>query len=61
MNNKNIYQRNRGILLEQASEYYRNNKEKLNEQARNKYRNMSEQDKQKLKEYKKTYQAREIL
>ena len=39
------YQRNRGVILNRAKDYYENDKERLREQARDKYRNLSEEEK----------------
>ena len=47
------YQRNRGVILNSAKDYYENDKESLREQARDKYRNFSEEDKNKKREYGK--------
>ena len=53
MNNTTYYQRNRGIILNRAKDYYENDKERLRVQARDKYRNLSEEDKKKKREYGK--------
>ena len=53
MNNTTYYQRNRGIILNTAKDYYENDKERLRVQARDKYRNLSEEDKKKKREYGK--------
>ena len=45
------YQRNRGVILNRANNYYENDKEKLKEQARDKCRNLSEEEKYKKREY----------
>ena len=45
------YQRNRGVILNRANNYYENDKEKLKEQARDKCRNLSEEEKYKNREY----------
>ena len=37
------YQRNRGMILNRAKDYYENGKERLWEQARYKYRNLSQE------------------
>ena len=39
------YQKNRGVLLHKAKDYYENDKERLRRQARDKYRNLSEEEK----------------
>ena len=44
------HQRNRGVILNRAKDYYENDKERLREQARDKYRNLSE-EKNKKREY----------
>ena len=36
------YQRNRGLILNKAKDYYKNNKEKLKEQVKDKHRSLSE-------------------
>ena len=46
-----LYQKNEGIVLNKANDYYKNNQERLREQAKNKYRNLSEEDKNKKREY----------
>ena len=53
MDNTTYYQRNRGLMLKRAKDYYENDKERLREQARNKYRNLSEEDKKKKRKYGK--------
>ena len=45
------YQKNRGVILNRAKDYYENDKERLREQARDKYRNLSEEEKYKKREY----------
>ena len=47
------YQRNCGVLLNRAKDYYENDKERLRDQARDKYRNLSEEEKYKKREYGK--------
>ena len=47
------YQKNRGVILNRAKEYYENDKERLREQVRDKYRNLSEEGKNKMREYGK--------
>ena len=47
------YQKNEGIVLNKANDYYKNNKERLREQAKNKYRNLLVEDKNKKGEYGK--------
>ena len=39
------YQRNWGVILNRAKDYYENDKERLRKQARDKYRNLSEEEK----------------
>ena len=39
------YQKNWGVILNRAKDYYENDKERLREQARDKYRNLSEEEK----------------
>ena len=41
------YQRNWGVILNRAKDYYENDKEKIREHARDKYRNLSEEEKNK--------------
>ena len=41
------YQRNQGVVLSKAKDFYKNNKERLREQGRDKYRNLSEEEKNK--------------
>ena len=45
------YQRNRGILLEQAKQHSENNKERLKEQTINRYRELSNEEKNIKREY----------
>ena len=45
------YQRNWGVILDRAKDYYENDKERLRGQARDKYRNLSEEEKNKKREY----------
>ena len=45
MSNLTCYQRNRGVTLKRAKDYYENNKKRLREQAKDKYRNLSEEEK----------------
>ena len=47
------YQKNRGMILNRAKDYYENDKERLREQTRDKYRNLSEEEKNKKREYGK--------
>ena len=47
------YQKNQGMILNRAKEYYENDKERLREQARDKYKNLSEEEKNKKREYGK--------
>ena len=51
MSNTTYYQRNRGLILNRAKDYFKNDKKRLREQARGKYRNLSEEDKNKMREY----------
>ena len=64
------YQKNRGVILNRAKDYYQNHKGRSREQARNKYRklseeknnrNMSEEKKQRLKEYQKVIERQKSL
>ena len=48
------YQRNWGVILNRAKDYYENDEERLREQARDKYRNLSEEEKNKERIWKKT-------
>ena len=41
MSDLTYYQRNRGVILNRAKDYYENHKERLKEQAGNKHRNLS--------------------
>ena len=53
---KNIYIKNRHIILNRAKEYYTSNKEQKVKKYQKKYRkNMSNEQKQKMKEYQKEY------
>ena len=45
------YQKNRGVILNRAKDYYENDKERLREHAKGKYRNLSEEEKSKKREY----------
>ena len=47
------YQKNRGMILNRAKDYYENDKERLRDQASDKYRNLSEEDKNKKRIWKK--------
>ena len=42
------------MMLNRATDYYKNDKERLSEQERDKYRNLSEEEKSKKREYGKT-------
>ena len=53
MSEKTYYQRNRAMMLNRATDYYKNDKERLREQERDKYRNLSEEEKSKKREYGK--------
>ena len=44
------YQRNRGVIINRAKDYYENDKERLREHAKAKYRNLSEEEKSKKRE-----------
>ena len=52
-NNLTYYQKNRGVILNRAKDYYENEKERLRVQARDKYRNLSEEEKNEKREYRK--------
>ena len=39
------YQRNRGVILNRAKDFYENDKERLREQVRDKQRNLCEEEK----------------
>ena len=41
--NLTCYQKNRGVILNRAKDYYENDKERLRGQARDKYRILSEE------------------
>ena len=45
ISNLTYYQRNRGVIVNRAKDYYENDKERLRENARHKYRNLSEEEK----------------
>ena len=45
ISNFTYYQRNRGVIVNRAKDYYENDKERLREHARDKYRNLSEEEK----------------
>ena len=47
MDNATHYQKNRKIMLNRASNYYKNDKERLRGQPKNKYRNLSKEYKEK--------------
>ena len=47
------YQRNRGVILNRAKDYYETDKERLRVQVRDKYRNLYEEEKNKKREYGK--------
>ena len=45
MSEKTYYQRNRGVILNRAKDFYENDKEWLREQVRDKQRNLCEEEK----------------
>ena len=47
------YQRNRGVILNTAKDYYETDKERLRVQTGDKYRNLYEEEKNKKREYGK--------
>ena len=47
------YQRNQGVILNRAKDYYETDKERLRVQTRDKYRNLYEEEKNKKREYGK--------
>ena len=47
------YQRNQGVILNRAKDYYETDKERLRVQVRDKYRNLYEEKKNKKREYGK--------
>ena len=47
------YQRNQGVILNRAKDYYETDKERLRVQVRDKYRNLYEEEKNKKREYGK--------
>ena len=67
MSETTYYQRNRGVILNRAKDYYENNKELLREREREqrinikreygkkRYHKMTEENKKRLKEYQKNY------
>ena len=56
MSENTYYQRNRGMILNRAKDYYENDKEReqARDQARDKYRNLSEEEKTKRENMEKT-------
>ena len=48
------YQRNIGVILNSAKDYYENDKGRLRDQAGDKYRNLSEEEKIKIENMEKT-------
>ena len=50
------YQRNQGVILNRAKDYYETDKERLRVQVRDKYRNLYEEEKNKKREYGKKKQ-----
>ena len=50
---KSYYQRNKGVILNRAKEYFKNNQERLKEEARNKYRELSDKENNIKKIWKK--------
>ena len=50
MSGTTYYQRNRGVILNRAKDYYENNKELLRERTKNKYRELSEEEKNRERE-----------
>ena len=53
MSDLTYYQRNRDVILNRATVFYKNDKERLTEQAKGRYRNLCEEDQNKKKEYGK--------
>ena len=54
MSDLTYYQRNRDVILNRATVFYKNDKERLTEQAKGRYRNLCEEDQnKKKKEYGK--------
>ena len=51
--NLTYYQKNRGVILNRAKDYYEHDKERLREQGRGKYRDLFEEKKYKKREYGK--------
>ena len=47
------YQKDRNVILNKATDFYKNNKEKVREHARDKYISLSEEGKNKKREYGK--------
>ena len=47
------YQRNQGVILNRAKDYYETDTERLRVQVRDKYRNLYEEEKNKNREYGK--------
>ena len=45
MSDSTYLQRNRGVMLNRAKDYYKDDKERIKKQARDKYRNLSEEKK----------------
>ena len=45
MSDSTYLQRNRGVMLNSAKDYYEDDKERMKKQARDKYRNLSEEKK----------------
>ena len=49
MSDLTYYQRNRDVILNRATVFYKNDKERLTEQAKGRYRNLCEEDQNKKK------------
>ena len=47
------YQRNQGVILNRAKDYYETDTQRLRVQVRDKYRNLHEEEKNKKREYGK--------
>ena len=55
MDNSTYHQKNRNIILKRAKGYYYNNIEALRKNLGDKYKNLSEEEREKMKNYQKSY------
>ena len=58
MDNSTYYQKNRGVILQRANDFYYSNIEAIRKNMRDNYKNLSEEEREKMKNYQKDYREK---